>query len=161
MSGCKSPMSGMRGDASVIWRAIAVLLMAALPSTAVSQTDRYNLDSNRPLRVEDALPTERRSLDVQLAPLRLETFQLGGRRWRMEPKLSYGVASLTEVELRVPLLFVQPGTTGAPTTLGLTSIGVGALRAINTETSLFPALAISAGVDSRRLVGAAKELVRG
>ena len=146
MSGCATPTTGRCRKANVSRLALGVLLTATFPSVAASQTEYYNLDSNRPFRVEDAVPTERRSLDVQLAPVRLDAFVAGARRWRVEPKLSYGIASLTEIELRVPVLFVQPGATGAPATLGLTSIGIGGMRAINTETSLFPAVAISAEV---------------
>ena len=146
MSGCATPTTGRCRKANVSRLALGVLLTAMFPSVAASQTEYYNLDSNRPFRVEDAVPTERRSLDVQLAPVRLDAFVAGARRWRVEPKLSYGIASLTEIELRVPVLFVQPGATGAPATLGLTSIGIGGMRAINTETSSFPAVAISAEV---------------
>jgi hypothetical protein len=64
----------------------------------------------------------------------------------LDPKLSYGVASLSEIELRMPVLFVQPGGAGSSAAVGLTSIGIGAMRAINTETELLPALAISAEV---------------
>jgi hypothetical protein len=99
-----------------------MLLAAIVARDARSQTEYYNLDSNRPLRVEDALPTARRSLDIQLAPLRLDELTGGSRRWRADPKLSYGILPLTELEVRVPVLAVQPGPAGAPAALGLTSV---------------------------------------
>src|SRR5437868_9255758 len=146
MSGRESPTSGTQWCASVTSVVLAALLAAMIPRTAASQTQYYNLDSNRPLRVEDALPTERRSLDTQLAPLRLDALGAGTRRWRIEPKLSYGIAALTEVELRVPVLFVQPGDPTAAATLGLTISGLGVMHALNTETARWPALALSGEV---------------
>ena len=73
----------------------------------------YNLDALRPNRVEDALATERYALDAQLAPLRLERFSDGSYRWRSEPKLSYGILPFTELEVRAPLLYVDPRSAGA------------------------------------------------
>ena len=146
MSGCESPTNGSPWCASVIHAVVPVLLSAIVGHAGACQTQYYNLDSNRPLRVEDAVPTERRSLDVQFAPLRLDELSADSRRWRMEPKLSYGIAPLTEVELRVPVLFVQPGTAGGPSTLGLTSIGLAAMHALNTENASWPALALAGEV---------------
>jgi len=126
------------------WRAALLLAIAALP--VLSQTEYYNLDFNRPLRVEDAVPTERRSLEIQLAPIRGEALMGGARRWRADPLLSYGIASLTEVEVRAPVLLVQPAAGTSPTSVGLTSVGIGVMRALNTETSRVPGIAVSAEV---------------
>ena len=124
-------------------RALArALACVTVPATVAAQTEYYNLDSNRPLRVEDALPTQRRSWDLQLAPLRLDVVP-AAQRWRLDPKISYGISSFTEIELRVPVLFVRPHDVNLPTSIGLTSIGVGALRALNTETAHIPALAMA------------------
>jgi hypothetical protein len=136
------PVSLTRGFAVFV----AALLGALGPQRAIAQTEYYNLDFNRPLRVEDAVPTERRQLDLQLAPLRMDSFLDGSRRWRVDPLVSYGIASMTEIELRAPLLFVQPADPTAPAPLGLTSVGLGLMRALNTETSALPALAVSGEV---------------
>lgn len=136
-------MNGASGVMSVIRRATAALLIGVIPHVAASQTEYYNLDFNRPLRVEDAVPTERRSLDMELAPLRGETFVGGTRRWRLDPLLSYGIASLTDIELRLPVLLVRPSGNGAPAVLGLTSVGVGGMRAVTTETAHVPGIAIA------------------
>jgi hypothetical protein len=136
-------VSGTSSTMSVIQCLGAALLIAAFPHAAAAQTEYYNLDFNRPLRVEDAVPTERRSLAVQLAPLRGESFMGGARRWRADPLLSYGIASLTEIELRLPVLVVQPSDKTAPIALGLTSLGIGGMRALTTETSLVPGTAVS------------------
>jgi hypothetical protein len=144
MNGLKLPTTGSRRSASVISTGLALCFAATVPHVAVAQTEFYNLDSNRPLRVEDALPTPRRSLDIQLAPLRLDELSGGTRRWRSDPKLSYGIAPQTELEVRAPVLLVQPR--GGQAALGLTSLGVGVLHAFNTETAFLPALALSGEV---------------
>jgi hypothetical protein len=142
MSGHETPMSGWKRRAKVTHALARALACVGFPAAAAAQTEYYNLDSNRPLRVEDALPTQRRSLDLQLAPLRLDVVP-GAQRWRLDPKISYGVSSFTEIELRVPVLFVRPRDVNVPTSIGLTSIGVGALRALNTETAHAPAVALA------------------
>jgi hypothetical protein len=129
---------------AILVSALAAVMSALLTRTAVSQTEYYNLDANRPVRVEDAVPTERRSLDVEFAPLRFESFVGGTRRLRTDPMISYGVASLTEIELRVPILFVEPANTAEPAVIGFTNIGIGAMRALTTETTWVPALALAA-----------------
>jgi len=139
-------MSGASRTTNVLRSSSTALLIAAFPHPAASQTQYYNLDFNRPLRVEDAVPTERRSLDVQLGPIRGETFTGGTRRWRSDPLLSYGIASLTEIELRLPVLLLEPSDRTAPISLGLTSLGIGGMRALTTETSLVPGIAVSGEV---------------
>ncbi len=110
MNGSKLPTNGSRWRASVIRAALGILLAVVISRVAASQTEYYNLDSNRPLRVEDALPTPRRSLEIQLAPLGFDQLIDGTRRWRSDPKLSYGIAPLTDVELRAPVLLVPTST---------------------------------------------------
>jgi hypothetical protein len=129
---------------AILVSALAAVMSALLTRTAASQTEYYNLDANRPVRVEDAVPTERRSLDVEFAPLRFESFVGGTRRLRTDPMISYGVASLTEIELRIPILFVEPANTAEPAVIGFTNIGIGAMRALTTETTWVPALALAA-----------------
>src|SRR5205814_1038887 len=92
--------------------------VAARP--AAGQSSYYNLDSGRPARIEDALPTA---------------------RFRVEPKLSYGILPMTEIELRVPVLYVRAA--GSAPTTGIASTGIGALHAFNVETQ-WPALALAA-----------------
>src|SRR5437764_1943348 len=102
MSGRKTSTNGTQWKASVACLVLATCLAFMRPALATAQTQYHNLDANLPLRVEDALPTERRSLDIELAPLRVEELVGGARRWRIDPKLSYGVAAFTEVGLPVP-----------------------------------------------------------
>lgn len=107
---------------------------------ARAQTGFYNLDSGRPTRIEDAVATELGELEAQLLPLRGEWVGDGTQRLRYEPKLSFGVLPLTEIEVRVPLVHSRSPAT-VPTT-GIASAAIGALHAFNVETT-WPAFALA------------------
>ncbi len=136
------PTIGFRGQMRS-HPAIVALLIAATAPALRAQSEYYNLDALRPLRVEDALATARYGLDLQLAPLRLEQYGGGLRRWRTEPKLSLGVLPFTELELRAPVVYVQPRAAGIRSSAGVASLGISALRELNLETTYVPALALS------------------
>ena len=119
---------------------IAIGLVPALqPARAQGY---YNLDAGRPGRVEDASPTARYELELQLLPVRFERFASGATRWRADPKLSYGVAPFTELELRVPLLQVN-ARGGSRSQAGIGGIAIGGLHALTLETGAIPALALA------------------
>src|SRR5262245_22243716 len=122
---------------------------ATLPATAGAQTDYYNLDAGRPTRIEDATPTARRELELQLAPLRMDRIHgvsgAAAFRWRVEPKVSYGILPLTEIEVRAPVAQIRTGPDARPST-GFASLGVGAMHALNVETEGLPALALAGEV---------------
>ncbi|HVE79214.1 MAG TPA: hypothetical protein VNA89_10150 [Gemmatimonadaceae bacterium] len=125
-------------------RRVAVLASALLVAApAAAQTDYHHLDAGRPLRVEDAAAAERHAFELHLAPLRLERSDAGATRARLEPKLAYGILPRTELEIRFPLLF---RSRAAGARAGLAGIGIGALHQFTPETSLLPAIALSAGV---------------
>jgi hypothetical protein len=119
--------------------AFAALLLHA--SAAAAQSAFYNLDSGRPTRVEDALPTPRGELEIQFLPIRAEWLGDGSQRQRLEPKVAYGVLPMTEIELRVP--FVRSRAPDGSAITGVASAAIGALHAFNVETS-WPALAVAA-----------------
>lgn len=114
-------------------------------ATAHGQSGYYNLDSGRPIRAEDATPTARYELELQLPTLRVERYDEGTVRWRVEPKVSFGLLPLTELEIRIPVVRVLPRAP-APTVTGIASVGIGALHAFNVETQFVPAFAISGDV---------------
>lgn len=62
-------------------------MILAAPA-ARAQTDYYNLERGRPLRVEDALVIERHSLEWQLAPLTVSGARHAGSRIALEPELA-------------------------------------------------------------------------
>src|SRR5437868_6330180 len=117
---------------------LSVLLVAA--RAASGQSAYYNLDSGRPTRVEDATPTPRGELEIQFLPLRAEWLSGGSQRQRFEPKLSYGVLPMTEIEVRLPIVRTQ--SPNALATTGVASAAVGALHAFNVETT-WPAFAVA------------------
>jgi hypothetical protein len=119
---------------------IVVLLCAAVPLRA--QTDYYNTDAGRPLRIEDASPVERRAFEIQAAPLRLERSGAGAYHWSVEPEVAYGILPRTSVEIGVPFDFVDEG---GVRTSGVSGIHLSAFHNLNVETAI-PALALSAAV---------------
>jgi hypothetical protein len=123
-----------------------LLVVQPVARPLVAQTDYDHTDAGRPIRVEDAVATERHALDVQLAPLRLERTAAGLARWRFEPKLSYGALARTEVEVRTALAMLPRQGDAVPARAGLTGVGLSALRALTLETPRVPALALGADV---------------
>jgi hypothetical protein len=119
---------------------IGVGLLAALPAVAAAQTDYYNTDAGRPIRVEDAYATERYGFEVQLAPLRLERSRGGVYNWGVEPELAYGVLPRTHLEIGLPLAFTDLG--GTRERSGLAGIDVSVLHNLNVETKTLPAFGL-------------------
>jgi hypothetical protein len=127
-------------------RVVILLVTVAAPMAQASgQTQYFNLEAGRPTRIEDAEPTERYGLDVQLAPVRVEWLG-GAMRWRAEPKISLGALPFTEFDLRVPYVGVRSRDTSGVRESGVTSLAVGMLHALNVETMNVPGLAIGAEV---------------
>ncbi|HEX2092411.1 MAG TPA: hypothetical protein VHG28_08415, partial [Longimicrobiaceae bacterium] len=114
------------------------------PAGAAAQTDYYNTDAGRPLRVEDALPVERHAFELQLAPLRLERRGGGVYGWEVEPELAYGILPRTQLEVAFPLALEDAG--GGSRSSGLAGVEVSSLHNLNTETATLPALAVAAEV---------------
>ncbi|CAA9353476.1 MAG: hypothetical protein AVDCRST_MAG68-3832 [uncultured Gemmatimonadetes bacterium] len=116
------------------------LAMAILAGPAAAQTDYYNTDEGRPVRIEDAAPVERYAFEIQLAPLRLERERGGAYTWEVAPELAYGILPRTQVEVGFPIAFRDGGAQG------LAGIELSALHNVNTETRTLPAFAVAAGV---------------
>jgi hypothetical protein len=120
-----------------------VLLLIAAPATA--QKDYYNLDKNRPVRIEDAYATERYALEIKLAPLRLEREQGGVYHWGFDPEIAYGILPRTSVEVGFPFAIIDGGE-GVGRTSGLSGIELSAFHNLNTETRTLPAFGLRADV---------------
>jgi len=129
--------------------AVRVMLLGAgtiafaFPSNANAQTDYYNTDAGRPIRVEDAYAIERRAVELQVAPFRIQRSLGGTYQWGLEPELAVGLFPRTQVELRVPLGYVDRSA-GSPSA-GLAGVDLSVLYNLNAETRL-PALAVAADV---------------
>ena len=130
----------MRAAARDLAIALLALPLAAVPATA--QTDYYNTDAGRPITVEDAYAIERRALELQVAPLRLERTE-GLYAWGLEPEIAFGVLPRTQVEIGFPLAYLDFGD--GHFRRGLAGIELAALYNLNVETSI-PALAVAAEV---------------
>ena len=123
----------------VVARVILIAVLAAPFAPLAAQTDYYNTDAGRPIRIEDAYAIERRAVEVQLAPLRLERGRGGSYRWGIEPELAVGLLPRTQLEIGFPLAHVE-GVAGRRTT-ALAGIEASVLYNLNRETKL-PALAV-------------------
>ncbi|CAN5753095.1 hypothetical protein BH23GEM6_BH23GEM6_13180 [soil metagenome] len=130
----------LAGEVRLGWVGAAVaLLLVAGPAAA--QKDYYNLDKNRPVRIEDAYATERYALEVKVAPLRLERERGGVYHWGFDPEIAYGILPRTSVEVGFPFAIVDGGEETARTS-GLSGIELSLFHNLNIETRTFPALAI-------------------
>ncbi len=121
---------------------VGLMAAAIAPAPAHAQTDYYNTDTGRPIHIEDAYPVERRGLEIQAAPLRLERAN-GVYHWGVEPELAYGVLPRTQIEIGAPLAYIDAGALGR--SAGLAGIDLSVLHNLNVETSI-PALGIVASV---------------
>jgi len=133
------PLYAIAPRFGVVARVILVAVLAAPFAPLAAQTDYYNTDAGRPIRIEDAYAIERRAVEVQLAPLRLERGRGGSYRWGIEPELAVGLLPRTQLEIGFPLAHVE-GVAGRRTT-ALAGIEASVLYNLNRETKL-PALAV-------------------
>ena len=122
--------------------AALLLSLVAVPHRLVAQ-EYYDLDAGRPTRLEDATPTARHELDIAMPALRFDRVENGPKLWRADSKISYGFAPFTDVELRLPLVLVDPPTVDEPRTIGLGGLAIGATHALTLETGAVPALALT------------------
>ena len=140
--GSVAPRRTVAGLHHATVRLLAPVILCAFASPLAAQTDYYNTDAGRPLRIEDATAIERRAFEIQAAPVRLERSASGAYHWGIEPEIAYGILPRTNIELGVPFAFIDHGGDRAS---GLSGIHLSAFHNLNVETSI-PALALSASV---------------
>jgi hypothetical protein len=116
---------------------------------ADAQTDYYNTDRGRPVRIEDAYVTERYAFELKLAPVGLERWTSGSYRWGVEPEIAYGILSRTQVEIGLPL--AQLDSAGTERQSGLAGVDVSVMYNLNVETRTLPAFGLR--VDALAPVG--------
>jgi hypothetical protein len=151
VSGCKLARIDVEDKRLMIDRVSAgyrivagAALVAALGGPAAAQTDYYNTDKGRPVRVEDAYPVERHAFELQIAPLRLERAAGGVYSWEVAPEVAWGVLPRTQLEVAFPLAHVDAGAAGKAS--GLAGIELSALYNLNNESRTLPALTVAADV---------------
>jgi hypothetical protein len=108
-----------------------------------AQTEYRDAEAGTPVRVEDAVPTERSALDLSLASLRFERLTGGARRGNLEPRLAFGVAPRAELSIRAPFAYRSDGVSPRA---GSAGVGVSGMYAFNVETLRLPAVALAAEV---------------
>jgi hypothetical protein len=121
-----------------------VLLAVAFATPVAAQTDYYNLDKNRPARIEDAYATERYAFELKLAPVRLEREAGGAYHWGIDPEIAYGILPRTHVEIGFPYAVIDGGAGGQHS--GLTGIELSALHNLNAESRTLPAMGVRGDV---------------
>ena len=126
---------------SIVWLISLVGALVVIPLSLRAQTDYYNTDTGRPLRVEDAYATERYSLDLHLAPFTIER-RAGAYAWSVDPELAYGLLPRTQIEVGLPVASVM---TGAGRRTGIAGVDLTTLYNLNVETAAWPALGMRAG----------------
>ena len=110
---------------------------------AAAQTDFYNTDRGRPVQIEDAYVTERHAFELKLAPVRLERANGGVYNWGLEPEIAYGILPRTQVEIGLPLAYVE---LGQRRNAGLAGLDFSIMHNLNAETETVPALGVRADV---------------
>jgi hypothetical protein len=136
-------LSNVAMSRAVLATSSALALALLAPGTAHGQTDYYNTDRGRPVQVEDAYVTERHALELKLAPVRLERTDGGTYNWGLEPEIALGILPRTQVELGVPLAFMEYGSVRRS---GIAGLDLSVMHNFNVETEGLPALALRADV---------------
>jgi hypothetical protein len=121
------------------------------PSVLPAQTDYFNTDGGRPLRIQDANAVEWRAIELQFAPLLLERSAAGRWRPEIEPELAFGILPRTVLSFGLPLasvdrpvaLAANPGVMDAAQVRGLSGVHVSMFHQLNIETRI-PSFAIKA-----------------
>src|SRR5687768_12500423 len=93
--GVHRPLVGQDHRSALLLLALSVI--GHVPPPALAQTDYYNIDSGRPVQIEDAYPVERHAFEAQIAPLRMERRDDGAYHWEFEPELGYGILPGTQL----------------------------------------------------------------
>jgi hypothetical protein len=110
------------------------------PAAARAQTDFYNLDKDRPLRVEDAYATKRHAFELKMSPLTLTQARDRTLQYRPSVELKHGLLPGMDVSAGLKLGVDRPqlgGTARSDTELELSS-----LLNLTTETRFLPALGL-------------------
>lgn len=122
---------------------IAMTLVAVCAPGLRAQTDFYNTDRGRPVQIEDAYVTERYAFELKLAPVRLERTLNGTYNWGLEPEIALGIFPRTQIEVGLPLAFIEQGSQRRS---GIAGLDLSAMHNVNVETEGLPAFALRGDV---------------
>jgi len=115
---------------------VGILLLAAPLS---GQTDYYNLDHGRPLRVEDAYTTKQGAFEFQLSPIALSQDRGGPLRYLSSLELKHGLFPGVELSLGGGFESVRDG---AETVRSLGELKLSSLVNLWVEGAALPAAAV-------------------
>src|SRR4051812_41420091 len=116
------------------------LAVVTIAGSASAQDEYRNLEAGRPVRISDAVPTERYALDLDLTTVRVERLSLGRYRLQYEPRIAYGILPRTEISLRIPSYFRERSINPRR---GVAGVGVGGEFQLLQEGMHLPAIGLS------------------
>ena len=137
---CVRPVNVRRSG----WRRVLSIIALGLSGASAlrAQTDYYNTSPGRPVRLEDAVPVEYRAVELNVAPVRLDFLSQDTRFWSLHPEASLGILPRTQLQLVLPIAYIDAPATS---TRGVAGLEVSFLHALNMETSI-PALAVGGDI---------------
>lgn len=112
--------------------------VAAVPDDLAAQTDFYNLDKDRPLRVEDAYTTKRYAFELQVSPLTMAQQRDGALRYAPAIELKHGLFPGFEISGSASALASRGDMNGA----GTGELELSGLLNLTVETPSVPALGL-------------------
>jgi hypothetical protein len=119
--------------------AVALIVIGLGAGTGLeAQTDFYNLDKNRPLRVEDAFATKRWAFELQASPLTLSQDR-GSDLLRFSPALELKYGLLPGVDVSVGTHLELDRVSGSTST-GLGTIELSSRANLWVESATLPAV---------------------
>jgi hypothetical protein len=127
------------GEMAAAGLAVA-LLATGLPAGVAAQTDFYNLDKDRPLRVEDAYATKRYAWEWKAAPLTLSQLRDGTVRYQPSLELKHGL--LPGLEFSAGAGLDVRRTPPHDARRASTELELSSLLNLTTETRWLPALGV-------------------
>jgi hypothetical protein len=120
---------------------VVLVLAGALcaPAPVDGQTDFYNLDKDRPLRVEDAYATKRHAFEFQASPFTLSQDRAGVLRFQPSMELKHGLLPGLEASVGMGMDRIRDGS---DTSTSLGEVELSALLNLWVEGPDLPAAAI-------------------
>ncbi len=130
----------MRATTARLAAVVTSCAMLLTPAVGRAQVDYRNTDAGRPLRVGDAVPTARKSLEMSIGNARIDHLSLGRYRLQVEPRIAYGILPRTEIAVRSPVFFNERA---AVPRSGVAGVGFSAEHQLLLESMHLPALALA------------------
>jgi hypothetical protein len=112
-------------------------------NSAIAQSEYRNIESGRPVRISDASPAERHSLDLDLTTARVDRLSFGRYRLQVEPRVSYGIFPRADISLRTLAFYREPSAIPRGTVAGF---GIGGEYLVKMESLRSPAIALAGEV---------------